>query len=255
MESDYLQSKTAERFKKELKEYVKRCGFKSIDKALKANPNLAMIPRETVSRYCSGTRKIQPDTCEIFAKEFGVRPEYLFGIDDYRTEADRIIGEKKKKNIFCSFHNLLVEMGYADLSMETEDYNCTFPGNTVYFLNYIKQLKESSDEIGNIEVLVDVNKDTFISISEDDYCDIVQDVIDYIGFRMNKYFATHQEEPVPDCILEDENHNEKKAPHPVMRVRTKDGRECAIRRRYVPTSQLPNYQMEELLEVLEEEEQ
>ena len=61
--------------------------------------------------------------------------------------------------------DIMINLGYADLEMGEADFkNPTFPPNTVHFLRSIKEEYAKMDEPIDVNVIVDVNKDKFISI-------------------------------------------------------------------------------------------
>ena len=220
----------SERFKEEWEYYKKDKGFSSIEQILKYTGNPMEYRIEDISRFKSGKKKLYEDDINFFAETFKIRKEYLLGIDSYRTSEDMVNAIKNKKDISFAFHQILVSLGYADLDMENDDYNGTFPENTRYFIEALK--KELKDK--KVTVIFDVNKDEYIAMHDSIYNSLILDVIDYIKFKMTRFFL--KSEPVPSVILDDNS-----TPlHPKTSFKLKDGRTVEVEIRYTPTSQLNN---------------
>ena len=78
---------SSERFREEWERLKKAKGNISVEKILESYVKDKEFPREYISRFKSGDKKLRDDDLKIFSELFGIRKEYLAGIDDYRTNS------------------------------------------------------------------------------------------------------------------------------------------------------------------------
>lgn len=235
-----MMSITAQRFKAEWEYFQKSKNLKSVEKVLELVKDKKTYARENISRFKNGSKKLEDEDFEIFSNLFGVRKDYLAGISPYRTNMDETIEIQKRKNIRTSFRQILVALGYADLEMETEDFNFTFPSNTRGFIEFLKE-----SEI-NDKVICDVNKDDYIIIDNDSYELLMHEIIEFIEFKISKFFAFA--ERIPDVVTEDGN--------PLLRpygniIHYKDGSSTDARIKYTPTANLTREALLDMFELID----
>ncbi|WP_432628573.1 helix-turn-helix domain-containing protein [Brotaphodocola sp.] len=180
-------SKSSERFSVELAKYQKDHNNITYEKIIeKLAPQKRYPDSSYLSKFKSGAKKLQKDDCDIFAELFGIRPEYLAGIDDYRTDEDlqkALEIEQEKREISPSLHQILLTLGYID----TYYNNYPLPENTREFLESLAdELKEK-----NISLIVNVNADTYIAISMSERSLVFEDIINYIKFTLEKLFTNN----------------------------------------------------------------
>ena len=197
---------SSERFREEWERLKKAKGNISVEKILESYVKDKEFPREYISRFKSGDKKLRDDDLKIFSELFGIRKEYLAGIDDYRTEIDKKRDEQKKKDIFESFHKMLIALGYAELEMKESDYNITFPENTKLF---IEALNTDTSDAGlsdlevvrrrlknnEIHLFLNVKENKWVLVPKNDYYLLLQEVIDFINFKLSKLFFNAEEVP------------------------------------------------------------
>ena len=218
----------AQRFKEEWNYFQKTNNFKSVEKMLELIKD-KQYPREDISRFKSGKKTLNDEDLEIFSKLFNIRKDYLAGLSPYRTDEEVFLELQKRKKLQFAFHQVLVALGYADLQMEEDDYNITFPSNTREF---IKVLQNSELDVENNTVICNVNNDTFVFLDNDSYKLFVSEIVDFIEFKMSKMFT--YADTIPGVITEDEQPLLR--PHNV--VHFKDGTSTDFQIRYTPTSEL-----------------
>jgi len=218
---------TAKRFDAEWKAFQQRNKYHSVQETLDAITETIMLSREEISRYRNGKRTMTTETINIFSKLFGIRPEYLSGGDSYRTEADLMIAQKKKADIYSAIHNILILLGYADLHMDEGDYNNSFPSNTRAFLESLKDLEQEG-----VNLLCDVNNDNYIPLNQERYDALIQEIISFIRFKFEYLFGNNEALPIPDCITEDG----LPLLHPHTEIELKDGNLFEFDIQYTPTA-------------------
>ena len=228
-------SKSSERFTIEWEIYKKKNNYKSVEQIIEQVKSQKLYYREQISRFKSGKIQLGKDDIQIFSQLFGIREEYLAGIDDSRTIDDYFIFQQNRKGIFTGLHQILVALGYADTYMENDDYNPTFPQNTYAFL---ESLKESLSE-KNTALVCDVNADTYVSISTQQYELFLNDIVDYITFKLNKLFTNAA--PMPSVILEDDS----TLLHPSTTIKLKDGTSLTCNIEYIPNAQYDKNSLEQ----------
>lgn len=187
-------------FGKEWERYKHENNFRSAQDAIDNTNSISTFAPETISRYCTGKRKIPAENLELFSELFGVRTEYLSGSDPYRTIEDKKLGEKKDDTIYSAFHTIISLLGYADFDMDDADYNETFPINTQLFMDNIKK----DFQTNNISLIFDVNTNSFIALKNDEYDELIAEFVDFINFKIQRYFAEpHRTFTIPNCEIED----------------------------------------------------
>lgn len=82
-----------------------------LSKAIKANrlnqssfAEKVNFTKQYISAICTGSKFIGYENAYFFAKELGIRQEYLLCIDDYMTEADKI--KEKKEAFLCNIGSI-----------------------------------------------------------------------------------------------------------------------------------------------------
>ena len=219
-------------FSTEWRNFIKLHGFSGTAEAIEHTDELQgfINQPETIARFCSGRRPISEANIELFAKLFGVRPEYLSGKDPFRTEDDIAMNRKKEEDIARGLRIIFNNLGYVDLFAEKTDYNHTFPENTKAFIESLKDLKEK-----NVNLLIDVENDRFVPISYDDEAIFRSEILGFIKYKLGQLFNARSEE-VPECITESGEH--LLSPH--NEIELTDGSILSLDLPYVPTNLLLN---------------
>lgn len=223
---------SSDRFKYEIHMYKRNHGYSSIEKMAAECLEGKGYSKDAIFRYNNGNKKLHEEDFEFFSNFFGVRKEYLAGIDDYRTEEDKIHADRQAKNIRTVFHQFLIALGYADLNMDKMDYNVTFPPNTKRFLEYAKETFEKKD-ISNISLICDVNKDNYIAFSTDFYESLIDEIAEFVKFKLSRYFRTYAE-----SIYTVIDGNGKALPHPETIIPLTDGTSLKFTIQYTPTGDM-----------------
>lgn len=139
--------------------------------------------REYIPRFIKGTKKFNKDDLRTFSELFGIRFEYLAGIDKYRTDEDYLKAIQNwtsiQGKIFLAFHRILVELGYTDTHKKCDT--------------------------GSISLIVNVNANTCISIFTSAYTQLLTDVVNYMAFTLEKLFTTNSPKSVPSAIYENDS--------------------------------------------------
>ncbi|MDD6035956.1 MAG: hypothetical protein PUC30_07165 [Lachnospiraceae bacterium] len=235
-----------ERFSSELERYKIENGYSSVEKIIEVlglqcehyyNP-------EDFSRFKSGKRKFKDVDFERFSELFKVRKEYLSGLDNFRTEADKINAEVANRNLLAAFHKLFVALGYADCMMDNIDYNLTFPSNTRAF---IESIKDSLDE-QNATLLCDVNADNIICLSKNEYNIFLAELTDFIEFKLSRLFMSKEVLAVPTVVLEDNS----TLLHPKESISLKDGTTLIVDMEYTPTSEFTDTTLANFISITEQ---
>lgn len=206
---------TPQRFKDELKKFKAKNGIKSNEILLeKFDSQLSIYNREALSRFSSGTRRFHIEDIERFSQLFGIRTEYLSGLDHFRTEKDKKRHDDTLLVFEKSIHKILLCLGYADGFMEADDYNITFPENTKLFIENIKEVLNEQE----YSILCSVANNTFITLSNEEYYKLLYEIMDFICFKFSSLFFK-KETKIPDVITEDDNYHL----HPNETIELKDG--------------------------------
>lgn len=235
-----------DRFISELERYKKENAYSSIEKIIEVLENQYghHYNREDFSRFKSGQRKFKDVDLKRFSELFKVRKEYLSGLDNFRTEDDKIHAEKANRNLLSAFHKIFVALGYADCSMDNIDYNITFPSNTKAFIESIKvSLKEQ-----HITLLCDVNADNLIYLSQTEYELFIAELTDFIEFKLTKLFMSKEVLAVPTVVLEDNS----TLLHPNVSIPLKDGTTLLVDMKYTPTSELTDTTLANFIKITEQ---
>ncbi|MBR1440018.1 MAG: helix-turn-helix transcriptional regulator [Lachnospiraceae bacterium] len=221
-------------FKIEWKRFLKEHNYKSTEEALEKEEALAPLKSQssTISRFCSGSRPISSANLVLFANLFGVTEEYLAGASPYRTEQDLHLAIKKTENITHAIHTLLLNLGYADLYTEATDYNQTFPSNTQVFIENMKKDLADTD----LNLLIDVQKDRFVPLSPEAQEYLINELTDFIQYRMSRLLTGPSSMDVPTCILEDGS----TLLHPHEEIPLNDGNVLYFDSKYIPSAKLLN---------------
>lgn len=236
-----------ERFCNELKRFKEENGYSSVEKIIEVlgqqcehyyNP-------EDFSRFKSGKRKFKDVDFERFSQLFKVRKEYLAGLDDFRTEVDKINEEIANRNLFSAFHKLFVALGYADCLMDNLDYNLTFPSNTRAF---IENIKDSLIE-NHATLLCDVNANNLICLPEMEYERFIAELTDFIEFKLAKLFMSKETLTVPTVVLEDNS----TLLHPRETIHLKNGTELIVDMKYTPTSEFKDTTLDNYIAITEQQ--
>lgn len=236
-----------ERFCNELKRFKEENGYSSVEKIIEVlgqqcehyyNP-------EDFSRFKSGKRQFKDKDLERFSQLFEVRKEYLAGLDDFRTEVDKINEEIANRNLFSAFHKLFVALGYADCLMDNIDYNLTFPSNTRVF---IENIKDSLTE-NHTTLLCDVNANNLICLPETEYEQFIAELTDFIKFKLDRLFMSKGTLTVPMVDLE----NNSTLLHPRETIPLKNGTDLIIDMKYTPTSEFKNTTLGTFIAITEQQ--
>lgn len=219
-------SKSSERFSAEWEKYKKEHNNISVEAIIEQLRPQKSYYRERFSKFKNDEAKLDKKDVAIFSSLFGIREEYLAGIDDYRTDEDYYAARQKEKGLFSAMRQILLALGYADTHMKDEDYNPTFPPNTHVFLEECRELLKEDD----VSLLCDVNADTYVAISTSYYEQLVTDVVDYLQFKLDKLFANAS--PMPSVEIDG-----KSFLHPSTSVELKDGSFVTCDIQYTPNSE------------------
>lgn len=242
----------ANRFKEEWELFKKENEYSSADQILEICIKKKKYSSSDISNFKSTKKKLQEEDIEIFSDLFGIRKEYLAGLDHYRTTKDKEIAVIKEKSLYMAFHHLLTVLGYADLETDASDYNFSFPSNTMVFLESLKDpsLNEGvsiKDELQkeNVSLILDVNKDKFIAMHDDVYKQIISEVTDFIEYKLSKIFVDSMS--VPDVITD----NATILRHPKTSLPLKDGMILDFEIKYTPTGELSDDTFNQTFQITE----
>ncbi len=190
--------KFPERFKRELDHCKKLSGIKSNEVFAEQYSDLYgfKYDRWAIEAFYKGKREPSETEIENFSKMFGIRPEYLKGIDDYRTEEALDFSDMLKDQMESLFHKLIVSLGYSDSIMSSDDYNFTFPPNTKAFIENVKQKLECDNRSKDI-LLCDVTNNKYRIISQEKYSALLSEIYDYMKFKVQNFMDPSKTHPIP----------------------------------------------------------
>ncbi len=220
-------------FSTEWRNFIKIHGFSGTAEAIEHTDELQgfINQPETIARFCSGRRPISEANIELFAKLFGVRPEYLSGKDPFRTEDDIAMNRKKEEDIARGLRIIFNNLGYVDLFTEKTDYNQTFPENTKAF---IESLRDDLTK-AKVNLLIDVQRNRYVPLSYENETLFINELLSFIQYKLGQLFNARSEE-VPECITESGEH--LLSPH--NEIELTDGSILSLDLPYVPTNLLLN---------------
>lgn len=191
---------------KEWLDFCERIGASSDSKAIdyiEAHfPHVGRLDRKDISAFRQfkgrNNTELKPEFARLMSEVLGVRAEYLLGHDNYRTEADYLLAQKEKENIFSAVHTLLVNLGYADLDIDCGDFNLTMPSNTQEFLRKRSEQRKIGENI-----ICDVNADKYVDLSFETYSELVKGIASYTNDLIQKLMNTEIAHTIPDQSTED----------------------------------------------------
>lgn len=230
---------TSERFSEELDAYKKNHNNISVEKIVDLLSPQKKYYRERFSKFRNGTVKLDEQDLDIFSNLFHIRKEYLAGIDNYRTIDDYDKAKQREKGLFAGLHQILVALGYADTYMDASDYNNTFPSNTRALLELLKNDLNKN----KVSLICDVNADTYVSISTDYYEQLLNDVIDYLSFKLEKLFTNSS--PLPTVVSD----NSTTLLHPTTDIQLKDNTSITCNIKYVPNSEYDSSSLQQAISI------
>lgn len=199
------------RFRQEWKTFMRKNNYHSIINAVNACNELKVFVSqpETISKFCNGSRDLSKTNLELFSKLFSVREEYLSGKDNFRTDSDVEAYQLIKASNEKAIHRILMNLGYADLYTDNNDYNITFPDNIRAFIEDIKPKLNDT----NTTVMIDVHRDLYVSLSDEYEKLLYDEFLNFISFRLEGVFRNYSKE-IPKVVKKDgtiiknQNHQE-----------------------------------------------
>lgn len=126
---------------------------------------------QTVSYIENGKRNMTRESAHSFAKILGVREEYLLCEDNSKTLEELFLRESFNAYKYDGIENALHSIGCWE------------------YIKYGNIIAKSEDsELVNVEkVILGISDNNFISCSESNYYDLINDIREYITFRLSQF--------------------------------------------------------------------
>lgn len=143
----------------------------------------------------NGKRRLSTDSAFLLSKALDIRYQYLLCEDDYKTlknmYSESIEFDMREK----TFENAIAEQGYLPMAVLGE------PLGTVY-----DELYEEADTLYEVKKYIILTaEETYVECSEKEYNTLIDEIYDYIGFRLKKFTSTCKKASDSDIRLYNEH--------------------------------------------------
>ncbi|WP_434309219.1 helix-turn-helix transcriptional regulator [Hominifimenecus sp. rT4P-3] len=151
---------------------------------------------QTISYYETGNRRITYEAARIFSTIFKVRIEYIMGEDDFPDE------ESLDKQFFTdaflkdfAFETLLkmLSVSISDGYINMQEFPSFKKSKEPVELS---DMKESVEQLQRLWLY----ENKCITVTEKEFYDLRDDVLDYLQYRLDRIFQNHDETSIPNNI-------------------------------------------------------